>query len=163
MNNQELIKKVQDKAQIHKQEEIIEEEKIRYLIFRIEDNHYAFPSIQVREINIGSQVFYIPFVPEYIRGLINRHGNPYTVFDLLLLFEGKTLNGEKFLIMNLVNDHVAFLISDVVEILSIPKSKIHNVQTDQVEYFKSSFTAHEKEVFIIDIESLLERLSHDLQ
>lgn len=136
----------------------------KFLVFSIKEQKYAFFAEQVKEIAFDSEVFFIPFVPPYVRGYINRHGEPYTVFDLRVLFSNENLVSSKFLIMNMENDQVAFIITDILEILRVPKQDIRAITSESVisKYFAGSFTTHETEVFIININNILERLENDL-
>ncbi len=71
----------------------------KYMIVSIKEKKYALYAEEVREIIGGIPIFYVPFTPPYVRGFINRHGEPYTVLDLTVLFERENLDSRNFLIL----------------------------------------------------------------
>ena len=115
MKNTEILERLAAGGETGQQEEN-EERTVKFLVFDIRGKKYALHAEDIREIVMDIPVFYIPFVPPYIRGLINRHGEPYTVFDLNVLFEKEKQDSSTYLILNLENDQLAFLISDIREI-----------------------------------------------
>ena len=137
-------------------------QKERYLVFQIEQKFYAFLSSLVKEVIIDSEIFFLPFVPPYIRGLLNRHGEPYTVIDLKMILEKESFRAQKFLILNLSRDHLAISITDIVEILEINSDQIHRLSSSETEYFSCSFTMNEEEVPVLDLKHILKRLENDL-
>lgn len=165
MDTTDLVQKISDSEQ-HDKEHIASSDRKdeKFLVFSIKDQKYAFYAEQVKEIAFDSEVFFVPFVPPYIRGYINRHGEPYTVFDLRVLFGNEQLESSKFLIMNMENDQVCFMITDILEILKIPSEDIREITSDSLinKYFAGSFTTKDSEVFVINIQNILERLENDL-
>ena len=98
-------------------------------------------------------------------GVINRHGEPYTVFDLHTLFEHETLESATFLISNFRSDQVAFLVSSVVEIQKIPESALHIITAidDHDSFFLGSVSSKGEEIFLLNLPNILDRLAHDLE
>ena len=94
----------------------------KFIIVGILGKRFAIPAAVIREIVIDVPLHYVPFVPPYIRGFINRHGEPFTTVDLGILFEQKVTEERSFLVLNLPDDQLAFLVSDVNEIVKIPES-----------------------------------------
>lgn len=133
---------------------------VGYLVFLVEGRHYALPTELVREILIDSPVYFVPFVPPYVRGLINRHGEPYTSFDLSMFMSQQPSEGATHLILNAGNDQVAFLITDVEEILKVPVTDIRELASLQEadSWFSGSFALNGAEVLILDAGSILARL-----
>ena len=56
-----------------------------YLIFSIGKQRFAFKSSLIQEIMYGSKIHHLPFVPDYVEGVLNCRGNPYTVINSLKL------------------------------------------------------------------------------
>lgn len=56
-----------------------------YLIFTIHKRLYAIKNTNVQEIMHSAKIHPIPFVPDYIEGMVNCRGVPYTVVNLLKL------------------------------------------------------------------------------
>ena len=119
----------------------------------------------MREIIGGNPVFYLPFVPAYIRGLINRHGDPHTVYDVHALLEQEQTESDNYLILKMEEDKVAILISEILEIKKISESGINTLTSKESEmrFFRGSITIGDAEVFILNIQNLLTKLEEDLE
>ena len=56
-----------------------------YLIFSIHSKRYALKSTMIQEIMYDMRIHVIPFTPDYIEGVLNCRGVPYTVINVLKL------------------------------------------------------------------------------
>ena len=56
-----------------------------YLIFTIHKRLYAIKNTNVQEIMHSAKIHPLPFVPDYIEGMVNCRGVPSTVVNLLKL------------------------------------------------------------------------------
>ena len=73
VDNDEIIKSLENN--LTPELSGIESEKIlKFVIFKIDNKTYALPGEIVQEIVLDMPIYYLPFVPKYIRGLVNRHG-----------------------------------------------------------------------------------------
>jgi len=165
MDNDELIAKLESSSGEGEDTLSVEEEIIhKLLIFQIDDRKYAVYADLVKEIVINHDLYFIPFVPPYITGLINRQGQPYTVFDLKMLFTNERLQASKVMIMKSDSDFIAFMITDVAEISGIPSSGINLVVSSETENtFIGSCNLRGEEIFIINVQEIYNRLANDLQ
>ncbi|HON77025.1 MAG TPA: chemotaxis protein CheW [Spirochaetota bacterium] len=165
MDNDELIAKLESSSGEGEDTLSVEEEIIhKLLIFQIDDRKYAVYADLVKEIVINHDLYFIPFVPPYITGLINRQGQPYTVFDLKMLFTNERLQASKVMIMKSDSDFIAFMITDVAEISGIPSSGINLVVSSETEStFIGSCNLRGEEIFIINVQEIYNRLANDLQ
>ena len=165
MDNKELLSKISNQESVEDSENVKSSEKvIKYLIVQINEKKYAFYADQIREIVMNVPLYYVPFVPHYIRGFINRHGEPYTVFDLHALFEKQQLESSTFLISSFNNDQIAFLTTSVIEILKIPESEVHLItSTDEFDsFFLGALNSKGTEIFILNLQNIIGRLENDL-
>jgi purine-binding chemotaxis protein CheW len=165
MDNVELIRQISESGgDTGAGAERRREAEHKFVVFLIEDKRYAFRAELVREIVINNDIYFIPFVPPYIKGLINRHGEPHSVFDLRIILDNEPLTASKLLIMNYARDHVAFLISDVVRVVSIPESGVHSMPASEEQQTFEGFISYEdSEIFIINAQDIYDRLQGDLQ
>lgn len=163
--NEEILEAIEKQEREEETTETTEEEQQKFLIFLVGSQRYGLYADEVREIIGGNPVFYLPFVPTYIRGLINRHGGPHTVFDVHALLGQEQTEANNYLILKLEDDNVAILISEVLEIVTVPKSQINILtsQESEMRFFRGSITINEKEVFILDLNNLLLKLEEDLE
>ncbi|MFP4363486.1 MAG: chemotaxis protein CheW [Spirochaetia bacterium] len=164
MDNKAVIQKLKQEAKgkTHaQQEEVIQ----KFLVFRLGPKKFALPAEEVREISLGDSIFFVPFVPPYIRGFINRHGEPYTVIDIQVLFENEQLKASTFLILNTEEDQACFLISDVQEILKLSSEYVHTITSvdESNRFFLKTIQYNDEEIFVLNTTSILERLENDVR
>jgi len=164
MDNNEILKHIETNKNKPVKKSSESEKLLKFMIVQVNNKKYAFFAHQIKEIVTNVSLYFVPFVPPYIRGFINRHGEPHTVFDLNALFEKETLESSTFLISNFENDQIAFLVSAVTEILKIPESKIHMIKSsnENDELFIGSVTSDDDEIFIINLPNIKVRLENDL-
>ncbi len=165
MNNDELLDRIEKEQSLDKKDRIVRDERIeKFIVFQVAGKKYALYANDIREIILDYPLFYVPFVPPYVRGFINRHGEPYTVLDLNALFEQERNESAVFMVINRENDQLAFIISEILEIAKLTEKNIHLITEDTGEegFFLGSISLHEQEIFIVDLQKVLERLERDL-
>jgi chemotaxis signal transduction protein len=136
----------------------------RLFIFSVEDDWFALPPETVKEIIAGLDIFPLPCCPPYVSGLINSHGLPYAAIDLHVLFESERHLAVKFLVLNRPGDAVAFGCTDVVEIAEIPSADISRFTQaeEETRYCAASFMFKGRRVMIIQPDSIMDKLAHDI-
>jgi len=163
LDNKEILKQLGSKG---KGEETAKKKQklYKYLLVKVGEKSYGIPTHQVREIIMNHEIYFVPFVPPYITGYLNRQGEPYIVFDLGMLFENRPLTPFKFLVLNMEEDQVAFMIDDVLTITTVPENEVHGITSSEVDmgYFSATITFHDENVFILNVAQILERLENDL-
>ena len=164
MDNAEIVDKLSGEKE-RKEEETLQINQRKFVVFSVGEKRYALPAEEVKEISFDNQIYYVPFLPPYIRGYANRHGAPFSVLDVQMLFENTLLETRTLLILNIPNDQLALLISDVEEIIKVPETEIHSISStdESSKYFTESITVKENETFILNTATLLERLEHDIE
>ena len=138
----------------------------KHLIFSILGNYYTVPSRIIGEIAIFDTVYPLPLMPGYVLGIVNRYSVPYVLFDVgLLLLQSPTPRG-KVLVFKDEIDRIAFLIDDVTDIADVAREKLLMVDrsadsTDLAELITASFKWNGADVFVIDIQRLLSRVTSE--
>ncbi|MBN2656043.1 MAG: chemotaxis protein CheW [Spirochaetales bacterium] len=154
------------KSRDRKEDEALDVVISKYMIITIGTRKYALYAEEVREIVGNVPIFYVPFTPPYIRGFINRHGEPYTVLDLQVVFDRESLDSSTFLILGREDDQLALLISEVIEIVKLPDSELHRITStvDDEHYFMGSISPQEdgNEIFVLNLDNTLKKLENDL-
>ena len=165
MNNAEILKTLKQRAKQEAQKKYSDEALTKYVVFTVGEIAYALDADKVKEITFNNELYYVPFLPPYVRGYANRHGAPFTVYDVQLLFERGPLDSTTLLVLNLPGDQVGLLISDVNEIIKLPTEAVHPLASsdDTARYFSSSIEVQGKEVFVLNIDTLVERLERDVE
>jgi purine-binding chemotaxis protein CheW len=136
----------------------------KYLIFSIMNKYYCFPSKFISGISIFETVYPLPLMPPYILGVINRYSIPYALFDIGLLFYNTPSPRNKVLIMKDEIDRIAFLIDDVSGIEDVQHEKLFMMERNQgsndlTDAVYASFTWNNSDVFILDIQKILSRVT----
>lgn len=165
MENEAILSRLERDAQQQAEDDAEEITILKFLLFSVGDAVFALAAEDVREISTDNEIYYIPFVPAYIRGYANRHGQPYTVYDLNMLFESAPLDSSTLLILKSETDQIALLIDDVREIIAVPEDKMLRITSadDSSKYFSNALNVDDTEVFVLKVDALLERLERDLE
>jgi purine-binding chemotaxis protein CheW len=136
----------------------------KYLIFSIMNKYYCFPSKLISGISIFETVYPLPLMPSYVLGVINRYSVPYALFDIGLLFYNTPSPRKKVLIMKDEIDRIAFLIDDVSGIEDVQHEKLFILERNQgtndlTDAVYASFTWNNNDVFVLDIQRILSRVT----
>ena len=143
----------------------VETRRRKFVVVDLSGDAYAVPAEQVREIVLDTSIHYLPFVPSYIRGLVNRHGEAYTAIDLCALLRKQAGSGEQtLLVLNLEDDKLALLVSSVREIVKVEESAVFPiVEVDETQGFLSgTMKLGAEDIFVISIEGLRRTMDEDL-
>jgi len=138
----------------------------KYLIFSILGRLYSFPSRVIGEIALFDAVYPLPLMPSYVLGVVNRYSIPYALFDIGILFYNTPVPRNKLLIVKDYIDRIAFLIDDVTGIADVQSDKLLNVErsadsNDLTEAVSASFNWNGSDVFVLDIQKILSRVTGD--
>ena len=108
-----------------------------YLIFSIHNKRYALKSTQIQEIMYDSRIHFIPFTPDYIEGVLNCRGTPYTVINVLKMDpenekpENTEIKEKVFLLFNREDDQFCIHISNI-EVFFEPEKE--DIFKDKIKY-----------------------------
>lgn len=167
MNNSELLQTIENKEATGLQNisSVSSEDSLKFVIFSMKEKLYSLPAEMVLEIFLTDNIFYIPFCPLYVSGFINRYGEPYTVIDLLALLENEKQNTRKFIILRRKESQIAFMVEDVIDILSFPKNKILWMSPKESEggFFSGVIQDPSNDIFILQLDKILQRLENDME
>lgn len=136
--NEEIIDDIESKTQ----ETITETEEkhmTTWLLFSISEKKYAVRSSEVLEIISDLSVYKLPFMPNYIEGLLNRRGDPFTVINPNPLFsESSNLEPPEkslFMIFKTEDDQLSLHISDILLFTEIDDSQMNLIPDASEESF----------------------------
>lgn len=139
------------------------EENVSYLFFKCNDSLYAIESNYVREITRNAAIYPLPFVPKYIKGVLNNYGQPFAVVDIALLMEEASLQSKLFMILN-DDSCTALQISDILEFGSLEAKELHKISDDDdLNLFIGTVDFQGKEAPVLNIASLLQRVQNDVR
>lgn len=106
-----------------------------YLIFSINNERYALKSSNINQIVRAQKVRSLPFVPKYVEGILNVHGNPYTVVNTLILDgeENTEIPGLTFIVLKRDDDQFCIHVSNI-ELFFEPEDE--DILEDRLKYKK---------------------------
>ncbi len=135
-----------------------------FLVFNMNTETYTVQASLSREIMRDLTVYPLPFVPSYVNGVLNRHGDPYTVIDPMIILGKEPQKGSLFLVVNFENEQLCLRISDVVEFLPVKASEIKTFSNHlSVAHFEGTILWKEKDIPILNISSFIDKLRLDLK
>ncbi len=72
-----------NEAEKEKLRKLYEGNQDTFLSFSVNKKTYAFKTSLIQEIIYGAKIHVIPFTPDYVEGVLNCRGTPYTVINTL--------------------------------------------------------------------------------
>ncbi len=126
-----------------------------YLIFSIHKRLYAIKNTNVQEIMHSAKIHPLPFVPDYIEGMVNCRGLPFTVVNFLKIQkeEDCEIKEKTVLVFRRDDDQFALHIS-TIELFFEPETE--DILQDGIRY-KS------RTIPYFDIDFIETTLCHDLR
>ena len=140
---------------------ILDKDTISFLIFSVNNKKLAIDISLVQEIVRDSKVHFLPFVPEYIEGIINYAGKPYTVVNPVVLNDDddKTLvdvDNPTFLLFKRDDDQFCLHISMVEVFYEVLKEDLED------EDWENEITYKGKQIPLLKPDKIEERWRRDL-
>ncbi|PCI29876.1 chemotaxis protein CheW [Candidatus Kaiserbacteria bacterium] len=110
-------------------EAVTQEDKKQFVTFVLDEEEYAIPITDLREIVKTEEITPVPNAPEFISGILNLRGQIVVVLDLEKRFnlnrntEGEVLH-EHTIIIDVEGNIFGVLVDQVQEVIRIPVSSI---------------------------------------
>lgn len=133
-----------------------------YMLFMINNQKYALSSKYITEIIEILPITKVPFLPEYMKGIINLRSTIIPVMDARMRFGMNPIEySERTCIIIIENDtnKIGLIVDAVNEVLTIPSEKIMESKSDKDDA-KNSFVngisqINEEIQLILDCDSLV--------
>lgn len=150
----ELAKKTESKSS---------KKKTTWLIFTLQNQKfYALPAGSVKEILRDSQIFPLPFAPNYLKGVVNRYGDPYAVVDPAMIIGENEQKSSIYIVINDEN-HTCFQICDVKDFYTAPENKlIPFAQSEDSAFFEGTISFKEQSVLVLKVAAFLQKVEQDI-
>ena len=140
-----------------------EEASEQFIIFRLEDEWFAFRSIEVREVLKVKEITYLPGMPSHIAGVTSIRGTIVLVVQpkqLLQLPHSSGIQPRYILIVN-HNDYLQGLLADeVTEVLSISQQSLAPppalLQSGEKKMVQNIFYWMGHLIAVLEIQNLIE-------
>lgn len=136
--------------------------KDKYLTFNLGKHIYCINAEMVKEVisTKNNAITKIPYVPLYLKGVINLKGDFYTVFSLKELVGIDTqevLDEEKMIVIASNEMKVVFLVDEIGNLINISPEKFHSQNDLNLNkmFIKSEIYIDNKVYNILDMQRLL--------
>lgn len=167
-NQEQILEDVEDIEDIEDLEEleiveIVEEEPAEsFLLVKIAHFLYALESSQIKEILHKTKVDSLPFMPSYISGIINRHGEPFVLFDPHILF-GNEKQDKKISIIIDSTENYGIKVTEIIEFVSVKSSDFSYDSMFLSEFYSFSIHINDSKIDVLNPKAFLEYLKKDLK
>jgi purine-binding chemotaxis protein CheW len=114
------------------EEEIIIENEIQLVAFKLGREEYGVSILQVQEIKRMTDITRVPNTPDYIRGVMNLRGSVLPVLDLkkrLGLQSNEVTDDTRIVIVKVADLSVGLIVDAVSEVMAMEQSSIENAQS----------------------------------
>ncbi len=107
--------------------DVVEFEEEQLVTFFLDDEEYAFPIIQIQEINRPGEISRVPKTPAYVEGVTNLRGEVIPVIDLRKRFGLPPRSWDdrtRLIIIQFGEQKVGLVVDRVNEVTRLPKQRI---------------------------------------
>ena len=132
-------------------------DETQYLTFRLDNQEYGIPIVEVQEIKGWSRMTPVPNAPAHVLGVLNLRGTIIPVVDLRTRFGLPRKDHDEFTVIMVVSmgERLAGLVVDSVsDVVNAPNDSVRenpeaNSNVDQ-RFFKGLIEANGKLVILLD-------------
>lgn len=136
---------------------------ITWLVFSAGEDTFALEPGEVREIVRNTEIYPLPFVPSYIKGVLNRHGDPYAVVDISSFLGHEELTESLFLVLN-DGDDIALRISEIREFHAAGESDLKKLSdASRSDYFCGAVSYNRITASVLNVAGIIGKIRTDLE
>lgn len=135
------------------------------LSFKLDDESFALDAMKVNHILEVPEITRIPDTPDFMKGVLNLHGNIIPVVDLRLMmgFPGAEFTNDTAIVVINPDDQqdsslgiIVDMVKEVVEMDGLEiKTTVVDKEESMLKNFHGTFSMDDQFVHIIDIEELV--------
>lgn len=134
----------------------------KIVVFKLQEHEFGMDIGKVIEILNYEPVRPVPQVPSYIEGIINVRGTIYPIINLcrrLNMKEYEEKDQSKFILLQIGQSRVGFLVDSVAEILDIEKTYTEEVPSmldgTHVSCIEKIINLGERMIIVLDVNILI--------
>ncbi|MGA1861853.1 chemotaxis protein CheW [Deferribacter thermophilus] len=142
--------------------DLVEEEVIQLVGFKLGDEEYAIDILKVQEIIRMVEITSVPRVDPFVLGVMNLRGKVIPVVDLRLRFNLDKSDFDKntrIIVVNFEKESIGFVVDEVTEVMRITKSIVEPtpplVGTIGQEYILGICKYNERLIILLDIDRVI--------
>ncbi|BAI81159.1 hypothetical protein DEFDS_1703 [Deferribacter desulfuricans SSM1] len=143
-------------------DEIVDEEIIQLVGFKLGDEEYAIDILKVQEIIRMVEITAVPRVDHFVLGVMNLRGKVIPVVDLRLRFNLDKSDFDKntrIIVVNFEKESIGFVVDEVTEVMRITKSIVEPtpplVGSVGQEYILGICKYNERLIILLDIDRVI--------
>lgn len=132
------------------------------VVFKLQNQEFGIDIMRVLEILNYCTIRPVPEVPHYIEGIINVRGTVYPIINLRTRLNLEAYKDEstcKFVLLNLEEVRVGFMVDSVSEILTVEASDIEQGpqinETGKISCLEGIVKQEERIILILDADVLI--------
>ncbi|WP_054739022.1 chemotaxis protein CheW [Cellulosilyticum ruminicola] len=132
------------------------------VVFQLQGQKFGIDIMSVLEILNYSTIRTVPEVPSYIQGIINVRGTVYPIVNLCTRLGLEAFKDEsscQFILLNLEDVRVGFMVDKVLEILTIETKDVEQgpqiTEVDKVSCVNGIIKEQEHIILLLDIDILI--------
>lgn len=157
-----LSNNTNNKNMLEKQKDILGEEMLQYLVFKIDSEEYAIDVLSVQEIVGFTNITPVPGSPNYMVGLINLRGNILHVVDLRLrlgVIRDKEHSFDKDVIIVVSNSErrFGFLVDMVKDVINVVKEQVSETPVERTKGVQIShvINLNNKVIMVLPVDEVI--------
>lgn len=134
-----------------------------WLVFKVGGRLFAIESMCVKEILRKNEVYPVPFVAPYIKGVLNFYGKPFAVMDFGIFLDAGETESSLFMILDNESDF-AIQIDEVVDFYS-ENDVEEQIFTERAEksYFLQVLTIGQESAPVLCVENIIKKVRDDIE
>ena len=141
---------------------LVENEVLQWVTFKLENEIYGINVMQVREVLRHTEIAPVPGAPDYVLGIINLRGNVVTVIDTRSRFglmQGEITDNTRIIVIESERQVIGILVDSVAEVVYLRSSEIDttpSVGTEESAKFIQGVSNRDgKLLILVDLNKLL--------
>lgn len=133
----------------------------KYVIFKLNEEHYGIDIMKVREVTDAKQSTKVPNTPSFVEGIINLRGDITPIINLKRKFmlPVNVVNDARVIVLSVNEKLVGFQVDDASQVLTIEDSDIDDppdiITGEQRKYIQGIGKVDDRIVIILDLEKVL--------
>ena len=137
-----------------------------WLIFLAGEKYYAIDSSLVQEVMRNADCYPLPFVPDYIPGVLNSYGTPYAVVNLdsFLSDSQQVSENNRFYLVLKDKNNVSFQVTDIQEFHNQSEVKFDELnESKDSNFFTGTVSVDDIVAPVVNTEAIIEKVRKDLE
>lgn len=142
---------------------LFDQDVVQLCGFKIGDEHFAIPVLEVQEVIKSEQVTQLPLAPPHIKGLINLRGQIVTLVSLRTLFglEEKANDECMHIIVRSGESLYSLMVDEITDVLNLSRKLYEDtpstLNADIKKYISGVYKLEEGLTVQLDLDRLLGR------